>query len=112
MFSCVIFSLLYLSYSKCPLRYMDLCSFSLPGEKDEEAKKLGILKEQKKESPYSLGNICWFIASVALFYYLDFPTACLYDPRVKRLVEKYTIWEYNSGPMFRVCVYTDAWVRT
>ena len=54
------------------------------GEKDEEeAKKLGILKE-KKESPYSLGNICWFLAAIAAFYYLDFPTACLYDPRVKR----------------------------
>ncbi|KAL3865145.1 hypothetical protein ACJMK2_006766 [Sinanodonta woodiana] len=42
-------------------------------------------KYKKTESPYSIQNILWLIASMATFYYSDFYLAVTYDPRVNRL---------------------------
>ncbi|WAR22195.1 TM128-like protein [Mya arenaria] len=42
-------------------------------------------KYRKSESAYSIQNVCWLIASMAVFYYTDFYRAVLYDPRILRL---------------------------
>ncbi len=65
-------------------QWSDFDPFPLSDEKD--GKETSELEEEKKENPYSLGNICWFMAAIAVFYHLEFPTTCLYDPRVQRLV--------------------------
>ncbi|XP_013420562.1 transmembrane protein 128 [Lingula anatina] len=57
--------------------------FPDPKVAEETEKKLEKLK--KKSSPYSIQNVCWLIASMAVFYYTDLYLAILYDNRINRL---------------------------
>lgn len=41
-------------------------------------------EHKPKTSPYTLRNVVWLVAAMAVFYYSDFYPALKYDPRINR----------------------------
>ncbi|KAK3581611.1 hypothetical protein CHS0354_003150 [Potamilus streckersoni] len=65
-------------------------------------------KYRKIESPYSIQNILWLLASMATFYYSDFYLAVTYDPRVNRLLFK--IGMLLMGVNISIAVFLIIWL--
>jgi len=42
------------------------------------------IAREYRESPYTLGNVCWILAAFAVLYYTNFAAVIAYDDRVHR----------------------------
>jgi len=56
-------------------------------QKDREQEEEAFIKGNETsvpKSPYTIQNVIWIVAAIAVFYFTDLPIAVLYDPRIYR----------------------------